>query len=192
MTALMSISGLMDITASAWGGASALGSRLADDTLSGTDSKRSRRSWSPEEKRRILGEAACPGASVAAVARRHGLNANLVFAWRKTLQPATAASAEAARGPSPACPKAPSAVDAPEFVPLGVFARAGDGGPGLRVPAAPTAAAMPGPLRATRPVMDERPGVIEIDLADGTRLRVDAFVNERALRRVLAALRAAP
>jgi transposase len=40
--------------------------------------------------------------------------------------------------------------------------------------------------------MDERPGVIEIDLADGTRLRVDAFVNERALRRVLAALKPAP
>ncbi len=38
--------------------------------------------------------------------------------------------------------------------------------------------------------MDERPGLIEIDLADGTRLRVDAVVNERALRRVLAVLRA--
>jgi transposase len=41
----------------------------------------------------------------------------------------------------------------------------------------------------TRPGMDERPGVIEIDLADGVRLRVDAFVNERALRRVLAVLK---
>jgi transposase len=39
--------------------------------------------------------------------------------------------------------------------------------------------------------MAERVGVIEIELADGTRLRVDAFVNERALRRVLAALKAA-
>ena len=43
-----------------------------------------------------------------------------------------------------------------------------------------------------RPGMDERPGVIEIDLADGVRLRVDAFVNERALRRVLAVLKATP
>ncbi len=33
--------------------------------------------------------------------------------------------------------------------------------------------------------------MIEIGLADGTRLRVDGFVNERALRRVLAVLRAA-
>jgi len=35
-----------------------------------------------------------------------------------------------------------------------------------------------------------RPGLIEIDLVDGTRLRVDAFVNERALQRVLSALKA--
>ena len=35
-----------------------------------------------------------------------------------------------------------------------------------------------------RPAMDERPGMVEIDLPCGTRLRVDAFVNERTLRRV--------
>jgi transposase len=39
--------------------------------------------------------------------------------------------------------------------------------------------------------MAERAGVIEIELVDGTRLRVDAFVTERALRRVLVALKAA-
>ena len=40
-----------------------------------------RRIWSLEERQRIVGEALAPGASVAAVARRHGLNANLVFKW---------------------------------------------------------------------------------------------------------------
>jgi len=40
--------------------------------------------------------------------------------------------------------------------------------------------------------MDERPGMIEIDLPGGTRLRVDAFVNERALRRVLSVLQTQP
>jgi len=40
-----------------------------------------------------------------------------------------------------------------------------------------------------RPGIDERPGVIAIDLADGMRRRVDAFVNERALRRVLTVLK---
>ena len=44
---------------------------------------------------------------------------------------------------------------------------------------------------SARPALDERPGAIEIDLVDGTRLRVDAFVNERSLRRVLTALKAA-
>ena len=55
-----------------------------------------------------------------------------------------------------------------------------------------TATTAAGRAGVARPAMDERPGVIEIDLVDGTRLRVDAFVNERALRRVLAALKTAP
>ena len=38
-----------------------------------------RRARSLEERQRIVAEALAPGASVAAVARRHGLNANLDF-----------------------------------------------------------------------------------------------------------------
>ena len=34
-----------------------------------------------EDKRRIIAEAQVPGVSVAAVARAHGVNANLIFAW---------------------------------------------------------------------------------------------------------------
>ncbi len=44
---------------------------------------RSRRSWSVDFKRRVVAEASEPGVSAAAVARRHGLNANLVFNWRR-------------------------------------------------------------------------------------------------------------
>ena len=40
-----------------------------------------RRYRSLEEKRRIVEEALAEGASVAAVARGHGVNANLVFNW---------------------------------------------------------------------------------------------------------------
>jgi len=36
-----------------------------------------------EEKQRILTEATAPGASVALVARKHGVNANLVFGWMR-------------------------------------------------------------------------------------------------------------
>lgn len=39
-----------------------------------------------EEKRRIVEETLAPEASVAIVARRHGVNANQVFHWRKLYQ----------------------------------------------------------------------------------------------------------
>lgn len=39
-----------------------------------------------EEKRRIVEETLAEGASVALVARTHGVNANLVFNWRKLYQ----------------------------------------------------------------------------------------------------------
>ena len=41
-----------------------------------------RRRRSVEEKRRIVQEALQPGASVAVVARRNDLNANVLFLWR--------------------------------------------------------------------------------------------------------------
>ena len=42
-----------------------------------------RRRHSTELKTRILAECDAPGASVAAVAQAHGLNANLVHKWRR-------------------------------------------------------------------------------------------------------------
>ena len=45
-------------------------------------SKRRRQNYSKAFKRRVVAETLEPGASVAAVARRHGLNANMVFLWR--------------------------------------------------------------------------------------------------------------
>ncbi len=45
--------------------------------------KRSRRSFSEEFKRQVVAEAMEPGASAAAVARRHDLNANLLFTWKR-------------------------------------------------------------------------------------------------------------
>ena len=43
--------------------------------------ERRRRTRSLDERKRIVEEALAPGASVASVARRHGLSANLVFKW---------------------------------------------------------------------------------------------------------------
>ena len=44
---------------------------------------RQRRRWPLAEKWRIVLESLVPGASVSRVARRHDVNANQVFAWRK-------------------------------------------------------------------------------------------------------------
>src|ERR1700758_2728057 len=40
-----------------------------------------RRTRGLDERKRIVEEALAPGVSVSSVARRHGLNANLVFKW---------------------------------------------------------------------------------------------------------------
>src|SRR3979411_1825731 len=48
-----------------------------------TSSRTKRRRRTVEEKRRIVEETLEAGASVARVARRHAVNANQVFYWRK-------------------------------------------------------------------------------------------------------------
>jgi transposase len=48
-----------------------------------TDGRRRRRLWSADEKQTMLAESFAPGASVAKVAQRYGVNANLLFTWRR-------------------------------------------------------------------------------------------------------------
>lgn len=44
---------------------------------------RRRRFWSADEKRRMVADSLAPGASVSKVAQRYGVNANLLFTWRR-------------------------------------------------------------------------------------------------------------
>ena len=44
---------------------------------------RKRRYWTADEKRRIVDESLEDGASLAEIARRHDLNANQLFTWRR-------------------------------------------------------------------------------------------------------------
>jgi transposase len=44
---------------------------------------RSYRSWSDEEKARIVGETLVAGANVSAIARSNGLDPSQLFAWRR-------------------------------------------------------------------------------------------------------------
>lgn len=43
--------------------------------------RRTKRLWTDEEKRLICFQTAAPGVSVAQVARRYAVNANLIFKW---------------------------------------------------------------------------------------------------------------
>ena len=82
------------------------------------DGRRRRRLWSADEKHAMLAESFAPGASVAQVAQRYGVNANLLFTWRRQ---------RAAKAPA-------ESVKALEFAPVTVVAeraaleaRGGDG-----------------------------------------------------------------
>ncbi len=131
-----------------------------------------RRKWTDAERLALLAEIDAEG-SVSVVARRHGIAESLLYGWR------SARKAKETVDP----------VEEPvEFVPIGVFGRSDDEGPAML--AAP---AKPQPPKSTpcMPLtsMGNRAGVIEIDLPNGARVRVDAFVNERALRRVFTAMK---
>ena len=146
--------------------------------------RRTRRSWSRAEKSRIIAKAFRPGASAADVARSYGLNANQLFNWRRAL----AASAKGGGGSAAKASAKTLATCSAGIVPVGVIVATSDGGQAL---AASSIADMT-PLHrgGTRYPIGGCVGLIEIDLVCRTRLRVDAFVDERALRRVLSAIKA--
>src|ERR1700722_5816128 len=52
------------------------------------------RQWSEAAKRQIVAETLEPGSSVSIVARRHDVNANQVFKWRREIAPEQVLAAE--------------------------------------------------------------------------------------------------
>lgn len=54
-----------------------------DEGLPAVPAEGGRRMRTAEEKVQIVQETLRPGISVAAIARRHGVNANLLFSWRR-------------------------------------------------------------------------------------------------------------
>ncbi len=124
-----------------------------------------RRRRSAEERQRIMNEAVEAGTSIAEVARHHGMNANLLFRWLRE-----AGHGRQARERSPDGVVIDMAKPL-EFVSLGVFSRDDEAGSAvtLSVPKAPTPSpavfSHPG-LRAA-PRLEERAGVIEMELPGG-------------------------
>jgi transposase len=53
---------------------------------------RRRKSYSLEEKQRLVAESCESGSSVSLVARRHDINANLLFTWRRQMRTPTSAA----------------------------------------------------------------------------------------------------
>jgi transposase len=123
-----------------------------------------RRKWTVEEKVALLAEVEAAGGKVAVVARRHQVSESLLYNWRSAWK--------AAAGLLPTAEPA-------EFVPIGVIGREDDHRPPRLAASADTRS----------PDRSRRTGIIEVELPSGVRVRVDAFVNEKALRRVLRAMK---
>jgi len=154
-----------------------------------------RRAYDAAFRAQVVAESFLPGVRATELAERHGICKSLIYRWRRMDAPG--AAAVAARPASAAVraetPEAPAAAPMLEFVPIGVLERPKAEMPALANRPAPSRAGLQEGRQAAPAAVDgDQPGVIRIDLACGTRLRVDAFVNERALRRVLAVLRTAP
>ncbi|MBN9485569.1 MAG: transposase [Alphaproteobacteria bacterium] len=126
-----------------------------------------RRVWSAQEKAALLAEIDAEGGKVRLVARRHQISESLLYNWRSARKAAAVAMG------------APETV---EFVPIGLIegstsSYVGTSGPSPPEPAQPPVAS------------DGQAGSIEIALPNGARVSVDTFVCEKALSRVLRALK---
>ena len=115
-----------------------------------------RRRWSQDDKMRIVEETLVPGAKVTEVARRNGIAASVVFTWRRQARTIEKVG--------------------PCFTPVQIAAAETSG---------ENAKALSDDDRRLRPVPVTRVGLIEIDLGNRRRIRVDAQVDPDALARVL-------
>jgi transposase len=126
-----------------------------------------RRIWSAEEKAALLAEIDAARGKVRLVARRHRISESLLYNWRSARKAAAVAMG------------APEDV---EFIPIGVIE-----GPATRC-SAMLASPTPEPAPQS-PSVAGKTGSIQIMLPNGSRISVDAFVNEQALSRVLRAMK---
>jgi len=120
-----------------------------------------RRSFSDEDKARIVAEILTSGDSVSGVARRHGLSPQQLFGWRRQMRDSQVGLSEA---------------DGLQFVPA-VVDVAPSASPVRRQRQAPQCKAEPGA------------GTIEVEI-DGVTVRVGRGADVKTVRAVLRALKA--
>jgi transposase len=137
-----------------------------------------RRRYSDVEKAAIVAESLRPDVTVTSVARRHGIAKSLIYNWRANRREAEAIAREAL-----------------EFIPCGQFVEATADTSAtsiIRRKPEPSVGPLVADVAASPPTEPPRAGTIAIELGNGARLTVDSFVNEKALARVLRALKAVP
>ena len=122
--------------------------------------RRTKRLWTDDEKRLICFQTTASDISVAQVARRYAMNANLIFKWRR--DPRFAPEPEVAT----------EGMDAPCFLPVEIVGQAHDEGAPLAGDA------------------DSISGMIEIGHAGGHRLRVNGACDPEALALLIRGLSA--
>jgi transposase len=124
-----------------------------------------RRRFSVEQKLAILTEATRPGASLSAVARRHGLLPAQVYKWRRLAELGVIGM--------------PGASELPSFVAVEITKD-------VPLLSAPVVEDKPAAADdASRRRRRQKAGLIEIELESGRRVRVDRDVDAAALGRVL-------
>ena len=123
--------------------------------------RRTKRLWTDEEKRSICFQTTAAGVSVAQVARRYAMNANMIFKWLR--DPRYAPDPEAVED---------LAVETPCFLPVEIFDR----------PLKDDTSSTPNPTTAQ--------SAIEIDIAGGHRLRIIGGYDPEALARLIRGLSA--
>ena len=121
-----------------------------------------RRRYTLAEKRAIVEQSQVRGTSVAEVAQYHGINANVVFGWRRLHRQGLLSGEVAPDAP----PLLPVQITTPTVVPI-------------------EPVVTPEPLRRQR---RDRGSSIEIEFAGGIRVRVQGAVDRATLARVIDAL----
>jgi transposase len=125
------------------------GSDIAEKSKK-TRSTDQKRRYGPELKLQVVRETLAPEASVSIVSRRHDINANLVFTWRKQFREGGLAG-----------------VKDSGFIPV------------KRVDDQTTLRALPAPAKANGGTRRPAAGLIEIVMPGGVVVRVDARVDGR-------------
>ena len=132
--------------------------------------RRDYRIWTEAQKRQIVAEAEEPGVSVSVVARRHDVNANQVFKWRRQY-PINQGNGAG-------------------LIPVGVIGKDG-------AVAALSDLTKSRSLRVAASPLEPRSGkaepslpkMIEVDFRNGTRIRIDADAGQSVLQQVLELIR---